>query len=88
MFTQVRPKICFACVLHSLLSVVLGGSNFKMTTNTASLLQSECTSIPIPQDKSNYWFPVGCYYQYFDPALLNLVSASLLRVSHFRASVY
>ena len=32
-----------------------------MNTNTASLRQSECTSIPIPEDKSNYWFPVGCF---------------------------
>ncbi|KAF8224150.1 hypothetical protein L208DRAFT_1410716 [Tricholoma matsutake] len=37
---------------------ILGGSNFRMNTNTASLRQSECTSVPIPQDKSNYWFPL------------------------------
>ncbi|KAG6915002.1 hypothetical protein DXG01_013955 [Tephrocybe rancida] len=36
---------------------VLGGSNFRMNTNTAALRQSECTSIPIPEDKSSYWFP-------------------------------
>jgi hypothetical protein len=29
-----------------------------MNTNTASLRNSQCSSIPIPQDKSNYWFPV------------------------------
>ncbi|KAF9003018.1 hypothetical protein BDQ17DRAFT_1481235 [Cyathus striatus] len=33
-------------------------SNFRFTTNTAQLRQSECTSVPIPEDKSNYWFPV------------------------------
>ncbi|KAH6909271.1 WSC domain-containing protein [Coprinopsis sp. MPI-PUGE-AT-0042] len=41
---------------------VLGGSNFRMSVNTASLRQSSCTSIPIPQDKSNYWFP-HLYFQ-------------------------
>jgi len=42
---------------------VLGGSNFRMNTNTAQLRQSECTSVPIPQDKSNYWFP-HLYFQW------------------------
>ncbi|TEB23212.1 hypothetical protein FA13DRAFT_1640227 [Coprinellus micaceus] len=41
---------------------VLGGSNFRMSVNTASLRQSACTSIPIPQDKSAYWFP-HLYFQ-------------------------
>ncbi|KAF9449743.1 hypothetical protein P691DRAFT_798995 [Macrolepiota fuliginosa MF-IS2] len=36
---------------------VLGGSNFRFNTNTQSLRESECTSIPIPEDKSSYWFP-------------------------------
>ncbi|KAF9500093.1 hypothetical protein BDN71DRAFT_1265715 [Pleurotus eryngii] len=43
---------------------VLGGSNFAMTTNTAKLRQSQCTSIPIAEDKSNYWFP-HLYFQYY-----------------------
>ncbi|KAJ7756245.1 hypothetical protein B0H16DRAFT_1314999 [Mycena metata] len=38
---------------------VLGGSNFGLNTSTAALRKSSCTSIPIPEDKSNYWFPVG-----------------------------
>ncbi|RDB26225.1 hypothetical protein Hypma_006280 [Hypsizygus marmoreus] len=42
---------------------VLGGSNFRMNTNTADLRKSECTSVPIPQDKSNYWFP-HLYFQW------------------------
>ncbi|KAJ7619264.1 hypothetical protein FB45DRAFT_930270 [Roridomyces roridus] len=37
---------------------VLGGSNFGLNTSTAALRNSTCTSIPIPEDKSNYWFPV------------------------------
>ncbi|KAJ7146106.1 hypothetical protein C8R44DRAFT_756598 [Mycena epipterygia] len=36
---------------------VLGGSNFGLNTSTAALRDSSCTSIPIPEDKSNYWFP-------------------------------
>ncbi|KAF8629970.1 hypothetical protein AX17_005536 [Amanita inopinata Kibby_2008] len=38
---------------------VVGGSNFRAITNTSFLRESECTSVPIPQDKSNYWFPMG-----------------------------
>jgi len=41
---------------------VVGGSNFG-TVSTASLRESQCTSIPIPQDKSNYWFPL-LYFQW------------------------
>jgi hypothetical protein len=42
----------------SLIVLVLGGSNFGLNTSTAALRTSSCTSIPIPEDKSNYWFPV------------------------------
>ncbi|KAJ6630107.1 hypothetical protein B0H10DRAFT_1775195 [Mycena sp. CBHHK59/15] len=42
---------------------VLGGSNFEMNTSTAALRSSSCTSIPIPEDKSNYWFP-HMYFQW------------------------
>jgi hypothetical protein len=45
---------------------VLGGSNFGLNTSTAALRNSSCTSIPIPEDKSNYWFPVrftpSCFF--------------------------
>ncbi|KAL1683901.1 hypothetical protein EV122DRAFT_200865 [Schizophyllum commune] len=34
---------------------VLGGSNFGMNTNTSYLRESECTSVPIDEDKSAYW---------------------------------
>ncbi|KAF8640304.1 hypothetical protein AX16_010199 [Volvariella volvacea WC 439] len=36
-----------------------------MTTNTTFLRQSECTSVPIPEDHSNYWFP-HLYFQHAD----------------------
>ena len=41
--------------------VVFGGSNLRFNTSTASLRQSQCTSVPIPQDKSAYWFPVSSF---------------------------
>ncbi|KAG7089963.1 hypothetical protein E1B28_011588 [Marasmius oreades] len=42
---------------------VFGGSNFRMSTNTTFLRESECTSVPIVEDKSNYWVPT-MYFQY------------------------
>ncbi|KAF6749726.1 hypothetical protein DFP72DRAFT_535796 [Ephemerocybe angulata] len=36
---------------------VLGGSNFGFTLSTASLRLSQCSSIPIAEDNSNYWYP-------------------------------
>ncbi|THU93861.1 hypothetical protein K435DRAFT_669445, partial [Dendrothele bispora CBS 962.96] len=44
------------CILT--IRLVLGGSNFGLNVSTSSLLESECTSIPIMEDKSNYWYPV------------------------------
>ncbi|KAF8658416.1 hypothetical protein AX16_001967 [Volvariella volvacea WC 439] len=37
---------------------VLGGSNFGLNLSTQSLRDSECTSVPIVEDNSNYWYPV------------------------------
>ncbi|CAA7261988.1 unnamed protein product [Cyclocybe aegerita] len=37
---------------------ILGGSNFGLNTSTAALRLSECTSIPVREDKSNYWYPI------------------------------
>lgn len=36
---------------------VLGGSNFGFNLSTSFLRQSECTSMPVKEDKSNYWYP-------------------------------
>ncbi|EAU85171.2 WSC domain-containing protein [Coprinopsis cinerea okayama7 len=42
---------------------VVGGSNFRMSdVTTEGLRRSSCTSVPIVQDKSNYWFP-HLYFQ-------------------------
>ncbi|KAF8147672.1 hypothetical protein B0H34DRAFT_738741 [Crassisporium funariophilum] len=42
---------------------ILGGSNFGFNPTTDALRKSECTSIPITQDKSNYWYP-QLYFQW------------------------
>ncbi|GLB44802.1 putative wsc domain-containing protein [Lyophyllum shimeji] len=56
---------------------VLGGSNFRMNTNTAELRESECTSIPIPEDKSNYWFP-HLYFQWADGTFTSLSGGAVI----------
>ncbi|KAE9400895.1 hypothetical protein BT96DRAFT_1095870 [Gymnopus androsaceus JB14] len=38
---------------------VHAGYGFALEVNTSILQQSKCTSIPIQEDKSNYWFPVS-----------------------------
>ncbi|KAK0477151.1 hypothetical protein EDD18DRAFT_1211617 [Armillaria luteobubalina] len=40
---------------------VLGGSNFSLNLSTADLRGSDCTSIPVQEDKSNYWYPDGSF---------------------------
>ncbi|EAU85261.1 WSC domain-containing protein [Coprinopsis cinerea okayama7 len=42
---------------------VVGGSNFGFEASTELLTQSQCTSVPIKEDKSNYWFP-HLYFQW------------------------
>ncbi|KAF9460365.1 hypothetical protein BDZ94DRAFT_938077 [Collybia nuda] len=56
---------------------VLGGSNFRMSTNTANLRSSECTSIPIPEDKSNYWFP-HLYFQWNNESFSSLDGGAVM----------
>ncbi|KAF8871764.1 hypothetical protein BD779DRAFT_1680126 [Infundibulicybe gibba] len=41
---------------------VVGGSNFGRSVNTELLRKSECTSIPIAEDKSNYWTPATYFH--------------------------
>jgi hypothetical protein len=58
--------------------LVLGGSNFRLDTNTQALRNSQCTSIPIPEDKSNYWFPVCInYYHLSYGAIIDGTSNSI-----------
>ncbi|KDQ24889.1 hypothetical protein PLEOSDRAFT_1085920 [Pleurotus ostreatus PC15] len=56
---------------------VLGGSNFAMTTDTAKLRQSQCTSIPIAEDKSNYWFP-HLYFQWANGNFSSLTGGAVI----------
>jgi len=56
---------------------VLGGSNFGLVTNTSSLRQSACTSIPIPQDKSAYWFP-HLFFQWADGSFSSLNGGAVI----------
>ncbi|KAK0481079.1 hypothetical protein EDD18DRAFT_1085518 [Armillaria luteobubalina] len=42
---------------HTLVRVpVLGGSSFSLNLSMADLRGSDCTSIPVQEDKSNYWY--------------------------------
>ncbi|KIY46999.1 hypothetical protein FISHEDRAFT_46119 [Fistulina hepatica ATCC 64428] len=61
---------------------VLGGSNFRFTTNTTYLRESSCTSIPITQDKSNYWFP-HLYFQWQDSSFTSVNGSAVLYESFF-----
>lgn len=51
--------------------IVFGGSNFGVTTSTERLQQSECTSTPIKEDKSNYWAPL-LYFQWANGSFSSL----------------
>ncbi|KIK58110.1 hypothetical protein GYMLUDRAFT_246478 [Collybiopsis luxurians FD-317 M1] len=58
---------------------VVGGSNFGMTLSTASLRNSECTSMPIQEDHSNYWYP----HLYFQMGLSHLSMSGMSCKSAF-----
>ncbi|KAK7032731.1 DUF1996 domain-containing protein [Favolaschia claudopus] len=56
---------------------VVGGSNFRVTTNTSFLRQSECTSSPIKEDKSNYWAPT-LYFQWKNGSFTSVSGAPVM----------
>ncbi|KAF5361399.1 hypothetical protein D9758_006256 [Tetrapyrgos nigripes] len=60
---------------------VLGGSNFGLNVTTSALLRSECTSIPIIEDKSNYWFP-HLYFQKNDGSFESVVGNAVMLVQY------
>ncbi|KAF9460348.1 hypothetical protein BDZ94DRAFT_1311603 [Collybia nuda] len=62
---------------------VLGGSNFRSTTNTAMLRESECTSIPIAEDKSSYWFP-HLYFQWANGSFTSLNGGAVISLGDFQ----
>jgi hypothetical protein len=68
-----KNKVAVSAHAHS----VLGGSNFRFNTTTASLRQSQCTSVPIPQDKSAYWFP-HLYFQWNNGSFTSLTGGAVV----------
>ncbi|KAJ6577584.1 hypothetical protein B0H19DRAFT_1120494 [Mycena capillaripes] len=56
---------------------IAGGSNFRTTTNTSYLRQSECTSSPIKEDKSNYWAPT-LYFQWKNGSFTSVTGSPVM----------
>ncbi|KAJ7173941.1 WSC domain-containing protein [Mycena crocata] len=56
---------------------IVGGSNFRVATNTSYLRQSECTSSPIKEDKSNYWAPT-LYFQWKNGSFTSVTGAPVM----------
>ncbi|TFK27831.1 hypothetical protein FA15DRAFT_701627 [Coprinopsis marcescibilis] len=56
---------------------VVGGSNFGFEVTTESLVRSQCTSVPIKEDKSNYWFP-HLYFQWANGSFTSVNGGSVI----------
>ncbi|KAJ7672294.1 hypothetical protein DFH06DRAFT_1362961 [Mycena polygramma] len=56
---------------------IVGGSNFRATTNTSYLRQSQCTSSPIKEDKSNYWAPT-LYFQWKNGSFTSVTGSPVI----------
>ncbi|KAK0495133.1 hypothetical protein EDD18DRAFT_1170793 [Armillaria luteobubalina] len=56
---------------------VLGGSNFRQSTDTASLRSSECTTTPIAEDKSSYWYP-NLYFEWANGSFSSLTGGNVI----------
>lgn len=69
--TERLDPVISAGQVSSHVHTVVGGSNFGPVVTTASLRESECTSIPIAEDKSNYWFP-NMWFQWANGSLSNV----------------
>ncbi|KAJ7666321.1 hypothetical protein B0H17DRAFT_1090138 [Mycena rosella] len=61
---------------------IFGGSNFRAATNTSFLRQSECTSSPIKEDKSNYWFPT-LYFQWKNGSFTSVSGNPVMYVPYY-----
>ncbi|KAJ7746251.1 hypothetical protein B0H16DRAFT_1556780 [Mycena metata] len=59
---------------------VVGGSNFRVDTNTSFLRQSECTSSPIKEDNSNYWAPT-LYFQWKNGSFTSVTGNPVMYVA-------
>ncbi|KZT32073.1 WSC-domain-containing protein [Sistotremastrum suecicum HHB10207 ss-3] len=56
---------------------IFGGSNFGFNVTSAQLRASKCTSVPIPQDHSNYWFP-HLYFQWKNGSFSSLSGGAVV----------
>ncbi|KAL1742650.1 hypothetical protein HDZ31DRAFT_26560, partial [Schizophyllum fasciatum] len=70
-----RLQIMYPGNVSNHVHTIMGGSNFGLDTNISALRDSECTSMPIAQDKSNYWFP-HLYFQWANGSYTSLDAAS------------
>jgi len=61
--TQRLDPVVYPGIVSTHVHSVLGGSNFGLNVTTSDLRKSQCTSIPILEDNSNYWFP-NLYFQW------------------------
>ncbi|KAJ3991522.1 hypothetical protein F5050DRAFT_1581285, partial [Lentinula boryana] len=62
-------------------AIVLGGSGFGLNVNTSILQGSDCTSIPVQEDKSNYWFP-QLYFQRNDGSFTSVSGNAVIDTSN------
>ncbi|TFK36514.1 hypothetical protein BDQ12DRAFT_686546 [Crucibulum laeve] len=75
--TQRIDPVVYPGVVSSHVHAVLGGSNFGLNVSTSSLRQSECTSIPIVEDKSNYWYP-QLYFQWSNGTFTSVSGSAVI----------
>ncbi|KAF6759834.1 hypothetical protein DFP72DRAFT_884346 [Ephemerocybe angulata] len=57
--------------------IVFGGSNFGLTASTENMRKSECSSVPVKEDKSNYWAPL-LYFQWANGSFSSLDGGSVI----------
>lgn len=57
--------------------IVYGGSNFGVSVNTEKLQKSECSSVPIVEDKSAYWAPL-LYFQWANGSFSSLDGGAVI----------
>ncbi|KAK0226894.1 hypothetical protein EDD85DRAFT_855914 [Armillaria nabsnona] len=75
--TQRMDPIQYPGIVGSHVHSVLGGSSFSLNLSTADLRGSECTSIPVQEDKSNYWYP-HLYWQKNDGSFLTVNGSAVI----------
>ncbi|PBK80069.1 hypothetical protein ARMGADRAFT_93480 [Armillaria gallica] len=77
-----------ACGVFLKVRAVLGGSSFSLNLSTADLHSSECTSIPVQEDKSNHWYP-HLYWQNNDGSFVTVNGSAVICTRfHLRKHVY